>query len=159
MCSHMTVHLQYCDIIWNRYLVFMPSSWHRVLNPLEFLSDNARVPFVIHNKPLSTIPTLCWVTLGGWGLLARGTNLEVRGLELPASPKGRGNGIWVQLPQAKDLVSHSIKPLNSGVPGALGLVNAWRVVYLRKARCSVPLSLTPCSMHLFHVAVPELHPL
>ena len=47
----------YCDVMSIMYLTFIPSSWAKLLRPLEFLSDGEReVSFVIHNKSLSATP-------------------------------------------------------------------------------------------------------
>ena len=47
----------YCDVMSIMYLTFIPSSWTKLLRPLEFLSDGEReVSFVIHNKSLSATP-------------------------------------------------------------------------------------------------------
>lgn len=77
------------------YLVSFPILGVELLKPWEFLSERVRgTTFILHDKPLSTVPEfmLNEVTLGGG--VARGMNPVIRGLELSAllllPEKGKG---------------------------------------------------------------------
>ena len=56
---HVKKKMWSCEVMSIMYLTFIPSSWTKLLRPLEFLNDGEReVSFVTHNKSLSATPEL-----------------------------------------------------------------------------------------------------
>lgn len=146
--------VQYC--IWSLPLV--PGT---VLKPLK---SPDRASLVTHNDPPSAIPEFLlmrWLWMGprrasGWGLVTRGTNNGIRGLELSIyhpqpRPRGRGkgwrffiaNGQWLNQPCLCN--ETSINAVNDRVWGTSQLV-LWRLTYSDRAwnlNSTLPAPLLP----------------
>lgn len=83
----------------------------------------------------------------------------------PPPQRGKGARDWVQSPMSNDRINQAsnqafIKTKRTRVSRGSSSVNMWRFGEWSSERSWKLLApfFTPCPMHLFHLAIPELHP-
>lgn len=148
-------------MIRNIYLVLIPISGTELLNHLEFLKGWAQSrSFYCVRGDFGEAP--------GWGLVAWGPNLVIRGLpfSVPSSTSLWRKGLEVEsvtsLNHARLCNKASIETQRTGL-------ESFRVrehvetqeqgcVWREHVKAPCPFSKS-CSMHLYYLALPELYPL
>ena len=152
-------------IIRHIYLVFICGFGTELLKPLEFSKWDDKIVFCYVNE-VALVPPLkdgAWLP-GEPTLCLEGGNFQSHPL---ISGEGRGRvRDWI-IAYGQWFISHAyvmkplLKPKRTGFGELLGWWtrgDAGRVACLERAwKLCTPFP-TPCPMHLFHLAVPNLHP-